>query len=50
MIDTAHGHQTRTLHAIEEVRAVVDQAIAGDGRRVHIVAGNVVTAAGHPAT
>ena len=43
VIDTAHGHQTRTLHAIEEVRAVVDQAIAGDGRRVHIVAGNVVT-------
>jgi IMP dehydrogenase len=43
VIDTAHGHQTRTLHAIEEVRAVVDQAITGDGRRVHIVAGNVVT-------
>ncbi len=43
VIDTAHGHQTRTLHAIEEVRAVVDQAIAGDGRRVRIVAGNVVT-------
>ena len=46
VIDTAHGHQTRTLHAIEEVRAVVDQAIAGDGRRVHIVAGNVVTERG----
>ena len=43
VIDTAHGHQTRTLHAIEEVRAVVDQAITGDGRRVRIVAGNVVT-------
>ena len=43
VIDTAHGHQTRTLHAIEEVRAVVDQAVAGDGRRVRIVAGNVVT-------
>ena len=43
VIDTAHGHQTRTLHAIEEVRAVVDQAFAGDGRRAHIVAGNVVT-------
>ena len=43
VIDTAHGHQTRTLHAIEEVRAVVDQAIVGDGRRVRIVAGNVVT-------
>ena len=43
VIDTAHGHQTRTLHAIEEVRSVVDQAMAGDGRRVRIVAGNVVT-------
>lgn len=38
VIDTAHGHQTRTLRAIEEVRAV-----AGD---VPIVAGNVVTAEG----
>jgi len=42
VIDTAHGHQTRTLHAVEEVRAVVDQ-LAGD-RVVRIVAGNVVTA------
>ncbi len=38
VIDTAHGHQTRTLHAIEAVRAVV-----GD---VPIVAGNVVTTTG----
>ena len=38
VIDTAHGHQTRMLHAIEAVRAV-----AGD---VPIVAGNVVTAEG----
>jgi IMP dehydrogenase len=38
VIDTAHGHQIRTLRAIEEVRAV-----AGD---VPIVAGNVVTAEG----
>jgi GMP reductase len=43
VIDTAHGHQTRTLHAVEEVRAVVDQAIVGDSRRARIVAGNVVT-------
>ena len=41
VIDTAHGHQTRTLQAIEEVRSVVDQ-LAGD-RPVRIVAGNVVT-------
>jgi IMP dehydrogenase len=35
VIDTAHGHQTRTLRAIEEVRAVAPDAT--------IVAGNVVT-------
>jgi IMP dehydrogenase len=38
VIDTAHGHQTRTLRAIEEVRAVAPDA--------SIVAGNVVTAQG----
>ena len=38
VIDTAHGHQTRTLRAIEEVRAVVPDT--------PIVAGNVVTATG----
>jgi len=38
VIDTAHGHQTRTLRAIESARASV-----GDAR---IVAGNVVTAEG----
>jgi IMP dehydrogenase len=38
VIDTAHGHQTRMLRAIEAVREV-----AGD---VPIVAGNVVTAEG----
>ncbi len=38
VIDTAHGHQTRTLHAVESVRAAV-----GDAK---IVAGNVVTADG----
>ena len=38
VIDTAHGHQTRTLHAVEAVRAAV-----GDAK---IVAGNVVTADG----
>jgi IMP dehydrogenase len=38
VIDTAHGHQTRTLRVIEAVRAVV-----GDAR---IVAGNVVTTQG----
>ncbi len=38
VIDTAHGHQTRTLRAIEEVRAVV--------ANTPIVAGNVVTVEG----
>ncbi|MFM8870155.1 MAG: GuaB1 family IMP dehydrogenase-related protein [Actinomycetota bacterium] len=38
VIDTAHGHQDRTLHAIEEVRRVVPD--------LAIVAGNVVTAEG----
>jgi IMP dehydrogenase len=38
VIDTAHGHQTRTLRAIEEVRAVAPD--------IPIVAGNVVTATG----
>jgi IMP dehydrogenase len=35
VIDTAHGHQTRMLHAIEAVRAVVGE--------LPVVAGNVVT-------
>jgi IMP dehydrogenase len=38
VIDTAHGHQTRMLHAVEAVRAVT-----GD---VPLVAGNVVTTEG----
>jgi IMP dehydrogenase len=38
VIDTAHGHQTRMLHAIESVREV-----SGD---VPLVAGNVVTTDG----
>jgi IMP dehydrogenase len=38
VIDTAHGHQTRTLRAVESVRAVLPDAT--------IVAGNVVTADG----
>jgi IMP dehydrogenase len=38
VIDTAHGHQTRAVRAIEAVRAVAPDA--------RIVAGNVVTAQG----
>lgn len=38
VIDTAHGHQLKMLHAIDEVRRAVPD--------VPLVAGNVVTAAG----
>lgn len=38
VIDTAHGHQTKALRAVEEVRAAAPHAV--------IVAGNVVTPAG----
>ena len=38
VIDTAHGHQTRMLRAVETVRSAVPEA--------RIVAGNVVTAEG----
>ncbi len=38
VIDTAHGHQTRTLRAVEEVRRALPEAT--------IVAGNVVTVDG----
>jgi IMP dehydrogenase len=38
VVDTAHGHQTRALRAVEEVRAAAPNA--------HVVAGNVVTASG----
>jgi IMP dehydrogenase len=38
VIDTAHGHQTRALRAVEEVRAIAPDT--------PIVAGNVVTVAG----
>ncbi len=38
VVDTAHGHQTRTLRAVEAVRAVLPEAT--------IAAGNVVTEAG----
>ena len=36
VIDTAHGHQTRTLKAIEEVRAVVPHARTQRGAGVRV--------------
>ncbi len=44
VIDTAHGHQERMLAALEAVRRVRDEHAERTGRRIGIVAGNVVTA------
>ena len=46
VIDTAHGHQERMLEVLRLVRAVRDEHAAGSGRRVPVVAGNVVSAEG----
>jgi IMP dehydrogenase len=42
VVDTAHGHQEKTINALRQVREVV----AATGAAVPVVAGNVVTAAG----
>lgn len=42
VVDTAHGHQQKMLEALGAVRAAVDSS----SRKVPVVAGNVVTAAG----
>jgi IMP dehydrogenase len=46
VVDTAHGHQQRMLDVLPLVQEVRDSHLASTGRRVPIVAGNVVTAAG----
>ncbi|MGJ3507389.1 GuaB1 family IMP dehydrogenase-related protein [Enemella sp. A6] len=46
VVDTAHGHQERMLTALTAVREVRDRVAGETGRRVPIVAGNVVTAEG----
>lgn len=46
VMDTAHGHQERMLTAVAKVRRVRDAHAARTGRRVPIVAGNVVTGEG----
>lgn len=46
VVDTAHGHQERMLAALRAVRAARDDYAADTGRRVVIVAGNIVTARG----
>jgi IMP dehydrogenase len=46
VVDTAHGHQERMLEILPIVRDLRDARSAESGRKVPIVAGNVVTAAG----
>lgn len=46
VMDTAHGHQERMIHSLEQVRVVRDDYADKTGIRVPIVAGNVVTAQG----
>jgi IMP dehydrogenase len=46
MVDTAHGHQDKMLDVLPVVARVRDDYAASNGRRIPIVAGNVVTAAG----
>lgn len=46
VVDTAHGHQAKMLQALSAVREVRDRLADAVGRRVPLVAGNVVAAAG----
>src|SRR5436190_10382806 len=46
VVDTAHGHQDKMLDVLPVVRRLRDERTAESGRRIPIVAGNVVTAAG----
>ena len=46
VIDTAHGHQERMLESLKAVREVRDRLADTQGRRVPLVAGNVVSADG----
>ena len=46
VVDTAHGHQEKMLEALPLVVAARDAHEASTGRRIPVVAGNVVTADG----
>lgn len=46
VVDTAHGHQEKMIHALGVVRAARDAHETSTGRRIPIAAGNVVTADG----
>jgi len=46
VVDTAHGHQEKMLQSLKSVREVRDRLSDTEGRRVPLVAGNVVSADG----
>jgi IMP dehydrogenase len=46
VVDTAHGHQDRMLQSLKAVREVRDRLADTQGRRVALIAGNVVSADG----
>jgi IMP dehydrogenase len=46
VVDTAHGHQDRMVEVLPQVVRARDRATEVSGRRVPLVAGNVVTARG----
>ena len=46
VVDTAHGHQEKMLESLKAVRDVRDHWFEASGRRIALVAGNVVSAEG----
>jgi IMP dehydrogenase len=46
VVDTAHGHQERMLESLKAVREVRDRRADTQGRRITLVAGNVVSTDG----
>jgi IMP dehydrogenase len=46
VVDTAHGHQEKMLQSLKSIREVRDRLSDIEGRRVPLVAGNVVSADG----
>ena len=46
VVDTAHGHQEKMIEALGLIRSVRDEVEDATGRRVPLVAGNVVSATG----
>ncbi len=46
VVDTAHGHQEKMLTSLKAVREVRDRQVETGGRRIPLVAGNVVAADG----